>query len=1077
MKHQSLRHEVISASAGSGKTFQLVNRYLQLLLNYQVLPEGIVALTFSRKAASEIFDAIIQRLAQATTSDAKRVELGRQIENETIDQSQLVELLRILIHRLHRLRISTYDSFFSWIVKSFPLEFGMGGDFEILTPEQEGAVSRDIITRVLKSATMDRSSQSIFFTAFKKATFGKEEKRLASLLNEFVTTYHEYYLDVPDAALWGNPDVIWPDGCPWFNTMPDLKAVSRDLLDILANEDLNDKQLEKWKLFLQEVERFSGDAPASSNLKYLLTKLITVLGDLYQGDAHITVLKKQHLDGPICSHVVQIVEGIICCILKAKVEKTTGIYRILHYYEQQYDRLVRRSGRLSFRDIEFVLGSGARQGTGTILTQERLADNRLYIQYRLDCRFDHWLLDEFQDTSNRQWQALANLVDEVLQDASGKRSFFYVGDIKQAIHGWRGGDMDLFNQLYESYNHETDHICRKPLSTSFRSAPQIIDSVNRIFCLENLMILPNPVLERWKKSWCQHTTARGDLDGYVNLIRVAKLPKVNRQDIGLRGEVLVNIIRKLPHNSTELSIAVLVRNNKTGRAIAHLLRENHINCTWEGDSGIVDNPLTAVLLSLIKIAQHPGDTYAWHHIQMSPFKDCISQMNMGFHEIVLFVNQQLHHQGVAYTLDYWYRRLFSRIDISAFGKFRIERMLEVARMFDQDGSRNILEFIDLIENHSVSDVSEPGSVRVMTIHKSKGLGFDVVLLPDLQFGGITSSGQLDLAVRRQRGSRANAHWVFSMPIRVVASADRALSDYIEQADNDYCYEELCLLYVAITRAKRCLYMITTEQRSDSNTVYHSTLIERALFHQECTEDPLHPEAECLYHDGDGQWHKKISSSGKPIPSVTTKEETIQPAPRTLRNEPMRHLRPSGMEQRFLSARQVFSLTNRESAGTGTAVHSLFEQIEWLNTVNMDEILKNWVDAGTFQPDIATKARREFLTAIHKPNIQKLMEKPKGKQIGLWREKRFEMVLDNQFISGSFDRVVFHKNSSQQIEAASIIDFKTDRLEADADHSHHVAVYKPQLDLYRKVLSAMINLTEDKISCQLAFTKTDRVIDL
>ena len=62
------------------------------------------------------------------------------------------------------------------------------------------------------------------------------------------------------------------------------------------------------------------------------------------------------------------------------------------------------------------------------------------VDYRLDGHFDHWLLDEFQDTSDLQWQVLANLIDEVLQDTSGKRSFFYVGDVKQAIYGWRAGN-------------------------------------------------------------------------------------------------------------------------------------------------------------------------------------------------------------------------------------------------------------------------------------------------------------------------------------------------------------------------------------------------------------------------------------------------------------------------------------------------------------------------------------------------------------------------------------------------------------------------------------------------------------
>ena len=74
------------------------------------------------------------------------------------------------------------------------------------------------------------------------------------------------------------------------------------------------------------------------------------------------------------------------------------------------------------------------------------------MNFRLDSSYDHWLLDEFQDTSRLQWQALRDLVDEVIQSDSGQRSFFYVGDTKQAIYAWRGGDPRLFDEIADFYN-------------------------------------------------------------------------------------------------------------------------------------------------------------------------------------------------------------------------------------------------------------------------------------------------------------------------------------------------------------------------------------------------------------------------------------------------------------------------------------------------------------------------------------------------------------------------------------------------------------------------------------------------
>lgn len=81
-----------------------------------------------------------------------------------------------------------------------------------------------------------------------------------------------------------------------------------------------------------------------------------------------------------------------------------------------------------------------------------MGGGRLLIDWRLDAKFDHWLLDEFQDTSYTQWTILRNLLDEAVQDAEHRRSLFYVGDVKQAIFAWREGDARLFRQIFEHYN-------------------------------------------------------------------------------------------------------------------------------------------------------------------------------------------------------------------------------------------------------------------------------------------------------------------------------------------------------------------------------------------------------------------------------------------------------------------------------------------------------------------------------------------------------------------------------------------------------------------------------------------------
>ena len=149
--------------------------------------------------------------------------------------------------------------------------------------------------------------------------------------------------------------------------------------------------------------------------------------------------------------------------LRAMLKRTQGICQILHQYEEFYDDMVRRRGKLTFTDAQYLLTAANEYSSGSLLSRMPGQESRLYIDYRLDCKLDHWLLDEFQDTSDLQWEVLRNLADEILQDSSGQRSFFYVGDVKQAIYGWRGGNARLFGKILQQYEGQIEQI---PLDAS-----------------------------------------------------------------------------------------------------------------------------------------------------------------------------------------------------------------------------------------------------------------------------------------------------------------------------------------------------------------------------------------------------------------------------------------------------------------------------------------------------------------------------------------------------------------------------------------------------------------------------------
>ena len=187
------------------------------------------------------------------------------------------------------------------------------------------------------------------------------------------------------------------------------------------------------------------------------------------------------------------------------------MFAVLRGYDEVYDQVVRRAGRLTFADVQRLLRPDTPDGARR-LTRDAAAEARLFIDWRLDAQIDHWLLDEFQDTSFGQWSVLRNLIDEAVQDPMAARSFFYVGDVKQAIFAWREGDSRLFREIFDHYNSMAPGtITEERLDRSWRSGPAVITMVNRVFgdvaAIRGLV--PPDAAVRWSGEWRAHTSATG----------------------------------------------------------------------------------------------------------------------------------------------------------------------------------------------------------------------------------------------------------------------------------------------------------------------------------------------------------------------------------------------------------------------------------------------------------------------------------------------------------------------------------------------------------------------------------------
>ncbi|HEX2862017.1 MAG TPA: UvrD-helicase domain-containing protein, partial [Lacunisphaera sp.] len=983
-------HVMILASAGSGKTYALTNRYVRLLA-HGALPERIAALTFTRKAAGEFFDEILKKLAGAAGDEAKARRLANEIEMPELRAGDFLRLLRRVTESMHRLNLGTLDSFFARVVRAFPLELGLGGDFEVLQ-EHAARWERQRVLRRMFAHAREGAARQDFIEAFKRATFGTEEKRLGTRLDAFLDEHAEVYLAAPDAMVWGSAARIWPQGNAWLLGADPRKraAAAEELKRALPWPLLSDKQRARWDDFLAGLADWTPGAPLPKAVAYVMEnafKAWPALADI------IIERKKVSLPPAASSALRALVSGIAGAELARRLEMTQGVAAVLRSYEEVYDSMVRRSGRLTFGDVQRLLRPGTPDGA-RLLTREAADEARLFIDWRLDAQIDHWLLDEFQDTSFGQWSVLQNLIDEAVQDPTQARSFFYVGDVKQAIFAWREGDSRLFREIFDHYNSAIPGaIAEQRLDRSWRSGPAVIAMVNRVLGDGAALgrLFPEKAVSRWMKEWRDHTSAQPKLEGYSALRRV--------KDRAGRFAETLRVIVETGALKRGLTVAVLVQKNSTAAELAdYLRREGGLPAIAESDLHVGrDNPLACALLALFWVAAHPGDRAAWQHVHMTPLREVLRQEQcMEVNALTVRLLGEIHAHGFARTMEAWVHRLNPALaSDDEFSRERGRQLTEAARLFDEAGSLDVAEFVHFAERHTVRDADATGVVRVMTVHKAKGLGFDLVVLPDLE-GTRLAARRRGLAVERARDR--TVEWVYDLPPELFFAQDEVLASHVAAAEAEACYEELALLYVAMTRAKRAMYVVT-EPVGTSQSHNFPRLLQDTLGEQ--------------WSAGDEQWFKVVATA-KPESRPAEKLAAIK-AERIARR--LAHT-PSDMKEGDVTGERLFALEEGDGAvHFGRAVHGLLAQVDWVDAGPSGRFATEWRKEGV--------AGMEALACLCAPELADIWSRPASPRAEVWRERAFETVIEGVWVTGIFDRVVVSLDENGRSLSATIYDFKTD----------------------------------------------------
>ncbi len=468
----------IDAAAGAGKTFQLSQRFA-VLMAAGIPPDRIAALTFSRKAAGEIFDAVADQLIRAARSEEGASGLSAEAGVPVSRADAQTLLRRFLLHQ-HRLQVGTLDGFLVQVLRCFAPELGLPAIRQILDEDAREAKRgrRTILRDAMAGLETDEEAGRAFFEEVKQSLVKGEDRRFVSSLDTTVETYHQIYRRVPDQTRWGQADTVWPDTPAWERRLPPPDEPAAIVEAWAVSPDAPGRLADKLREFSAECCGYHGATrPLDKFLTFMEKQIIPHLPALRRGEGAITFSRQSaELPPEVSRAVADLADHVLKKEMDLRLGATQSTYRLIRRYDEAYRRGILRSGVLTFDDIlELVDPAGATPAP--MLSQERIEEARLYLNYRLDGRVDHWLLDEFQDTSDRQWRVLEPLIDEVVQDPEDRR-LFLVGDVKQAIYRWRGGNAALFARVRQRYEAVLQ---RKHLTTSFRSAPEITAFVNEVF--------------------------------------------------------------------------------------------------------------------------------------------------------------------------------------------------------------------------------------------------------------------------------------------------------------------------------------------------------------------------------------------------------------------------------------------------------------------------------------------------------------------------------------------------------------------------------------------------------------------
>lgn len=626
MLEKNLAYE---ASAGSGKTFMLVVRYLSLLF-LGAHPSKILALTFTNKAAFEMQERIVATLEALEN----RGELDVISEVTELSRSELLaQRDRILLEFLNaNTKIMTIDKFFTQILRKFSLYTSLMPDFTTQSSQHE----RKLLSRFLKEVDVAGKKETLIQLSLESS------KRLESI----------------------------------FSLLDALYSKKHELSKIEFNKQKSFIYEEEALIYLKELQALvNGSQAASSTAKKSVDveSFEELCTKSWVGKETLNYRTFSKCYVPEMDRLLTKIQEAIKQHNRAREQNFFyALKELVDIYEKSKKALYMDDSELSFNDVTMLV---------YYLLKERIDSEFLY--FRLDAHIEHILLDEFQDTSILQYEILKPLITEIVSGngVNEEGSFFFVGDVKQSIYRFRGGVSALFEKVALE-----NHTLVEPLLTNYRSQKKVIEFVNQTFENKISNYLPQKTREE----------AQG---GYVEVMACDTLL-----------ECCVAQVQRLLDLGADIDeIAILCATNGDGEEIKNALEAQKIEVVTETTTKLIHQQSVKAVLEYLKYQYFKEDIYRYNFFALIQRDlEPLEFLDLNSLRIVDVVKHAIERYS-----------LFS-------DEFHLIRFLDSLGAY-QDIEALLFEYERLDLSGAASDLR---GVRVLTIHKSKGLEYEHVIVLD-----------------------------------------------------------------------------------------------------------------------------------------------------------------------------------------------------------------------------------------------------------------------------------------------------------------------------------------------------------